>query len=130
MATVKLSRDLLEAHLVLGPDERLSPVEAMALLHRRGVVFGILVDAVMQLASQIGPLELKVAQGEPPVHGQDATVEYLFRRLISVHQFPVRFFNPNMASFVKTYRAAKRSRRPSARLHRPASEWCGAPPER
>lgn len=79
MATVKLSRDLLQATLVLEPEEQLSPVEAMALLNRRGVVHGVRLEAVLALAGRFGPLEQVVAVGDAPVHGQDATVEYLFR---------------------------------------------------
>lgn len=79
MATVKLSRDLLEAVIILAPEERLSPVEAMALLHRRGVVYGIQIEAVMALSTLVGPLEHRVAVGDPPVHGEDARLEYLFR---------------------------------------------------
>ena len=79
MARVKLTRDLLEAYIVLEPYEALSPVEAMTLLAHAEVIHGLDTDAVIKLERLKGPLEHRVAVGEAPIHGQDAVIDYRFR---------------------------------------------------
>lgn len=79
VASLKISRDLLQAIIVLAPGERLTPGDAMTLLSHRGVTVGIMTDAVMKLSTLMGPIEHVVAIGEPPVHGEDARIEYEFR---------------------------------------------------
>lgn len=85
--TVQLADDRLAAYLtVVGPEpggRAIGVDEALARLREAGVVYGIDGEAV-ERAVRLAPLPhpglvvepVQVAAGRPPVHGQDARIEY------------------------------------------------------
>lgn len=79
MAQLVLSDDELQATLVLGEGEALSPDAARALLAEKGVAVGLNEAVLQTLTGAVGPLAVVVAEGVAPVHGVDARVSFLFR---------------------------------------------------
>ncbi|MFN3429860.1 MAG: DUF342 domain-containing protein, partial [Candidatus Sericytochromatia bacterium] len=79
MAQLILSDDELQATLLLGEGEALTPDAARVLLAEKGVAVGVSESVLASLDGAVGPLALVVAEGVPPVHGVDAHVSFLFR---------------------------------------------------
>lgn len=79
MAHLATTDDELEATLILGYGERLTPEAARAFLAEHGVRAGVLEAAIAAFEGLAGPASLVVAKGTPPRHGDDAVIRYAFR---------------------------------------------------
>lgn len=78
MPTLQISEDSMTASLHLGPGERVDTEAVRALLRAKGVVHGVLNEPLARIAEQVGPVEVVIARGSPPIDGQDGAIEYRF----------------------------------------------------
>lgn len=77
---IRVIKGGMEARAKLLPgdnDKRLTPMKAIELLHRYGIVYGIDESAIEKMLDQgIYYVEETVAHGKPPQNGRDAMIKY------------------------------------------------------
>jgi len=82
VASVIISPDKLKAFIVLNPPEEekmLKPEEILELLNKNGVTYGIknsTIDSIVK--SPVYNEMICVAEGKPPIPGQNGSIEYHF----------------------------------------------------
>lgn len=76
---VGISKNKMSAHVVIPEGYQPTSLEIRKSLMNAGVTYGLLEDVIDRLGDEAKPGEYEVAQGLPPVQGEDAKVEYFFR---------------------------------------------------
>ncbi|MBU6428943.1 MAG: DUF342 domain-containing protein, partial [Cyanobacteria bacterium REEB65] len=77
--TVIVAKNHLSASILLTEDDKPTVVDLRQALQGCGVVYGIRNDLLEEIASDPKAGEYEVAIGDPPIHGEDAEIEYFFR---------------------------------------------------
>lgn len=80
---ITVSADQVSAYLALVPTElegiEITQEDVRKEIERAGIIYGILSDNIRKVSQNKSSGEkLPIAQGDPPRHGQDARIQYLF----------------------------------------------------
>ncbi len=76
---VGISKNKMSASVVIPEGYQPTSLEIRKSLVSAGVTFGLMEDKIDQLGDEPKPGEYEIAQGLPPVQGEDAYVDYYFR---------------------------------------------------